>query len=93
MHFDKKVRFGEQLNFKMKDPEAFSSELNDPKPIEFKGGNKQIKKDTAAKQKKKPQFPTKNGYFEALQGKSKQLREKVQQPKKPLPEFNLDTRP
>ena len=34
LNFDKKVRFGEQLGFKINEPELFESEV--PKAIEFR---------------------------------------------------------
>ncbi len=86
MNFEKKVQFGEQLSFKVKEPKLFQSEI--PKPIEF------TKKNNVP-----PKKPKKAKGFESqvkaiLKGGKVQNKQRPGTAK-PLPkgDFNLDTRP
>lgn len=99
------MQFGEQLQFGLLNPDQlqFQSEVM-PKPIEFK--NNSGKPQTTASTQKKKAPNQKMGFLEGhIQNmmankkakKATQIAPKkeaaAEKPSKPLPDFNLDTRP
>ena len=91
MNFDKKVRFGEQLAFKLDNPPLFAGE--EPAPIEFKNnlkpGMPRPKTGKSKKGKKQKKFGVLPDYLMKKKGRPDSAQAKQA---KPLPEWNLDIR-
>jgi len=92
MNFDRKVRFGEQLGFQVRESESapFQSELmHIAQPIEFRNNFKAPKVNTSGK--KGPALLSGKVKKGAIKGKG--MGKKPQESNKAVPEFNLDTKP